>query len=102
MKSEVEIIAEAKEAAARGDYLAVVRATSGSFQTDLWAAAMTAHFGPTETHACWLDAEGRPSAEAIARFPAIGERMARARELVDNILAHYERQAARRAGAVSP
>jgi hypothetical protein len=95
MKSDAEIIGQAKEAAARGDYLAVVRVTSGSYMTDLWAAAMTAHYGPTGTHASRLGEDGRPTAETLAQFPEIAERMERARGTVTRAIEYYERYLAR-------
>lgn len=74
-----------------GDYLGVVRLLSGSYMTDLWAAAHTAHFGPCGTHPSRCDERGVPTAETMATFPRIGERMASARMRVVSLIAYYER-----------
>ncbi len=75
----------------QGGHLAALRVCSLLGWTDAWAAAMTAHFGPTGTHESRIDAEGRPSAETLAAFPAIGQRMAEGAKRFDNIIAWYER-----------
>lgn len=44
----------------------------------IWAAAMTAQYGPTGLHASYADEDGIPTAEALARFPDVARRMERA------------------------
>ena len=78
------------EAAARGDYLAIVRLSSGD-RSDLWAAAMTAHYGPCGTHKSRCNADDTVSAETLAEFPRIGERMTEARASVASLLSWYRR-----------
>lgn len=90
-RSVANILAAAKAAAERGDYLAIVRTTSGSHMTDLWAAAMTAHYGPCGIHADWTGPDGRPSAEALERIPSVGEDMRDAERRVARLISYYER-----------
>jgi hypothetical protein len=80
-----------KALAANGDYLGVVRAASGSYCTDLWAAAMTAHFGTTGLHKCWQKEDGTPSDEALERLPRLAADMEDARRRVARLVEHYER-----------
>lgn len=77
-------------AAERGDYLAIVRLSSGN-RSDLWAAAMTAHYGPCGTHKSRCNADDTVSAETLAEFPRIGERMTEARASVASLLSWYRR-----------
>lgn len=77
-------------AAERGDYLAIVRLSSG-FRNDLWAAAMSAHYGPCGTHKSRCNADDTVSAETLAEFPRIGERMTEARASVASLLSWYRR-----------
>ena len=83
-------------AAARGDFLAVLR-LSGGDRTDLWAAAMTAHYGPTGLHQAWCNSNGTPSAEALAKFPEIAQRMEDARERTIGLIDWYRRYESRNA-----
>lgn len=77
-------------AAGRGDFLAVVKLSCGT-RSDLWAAAMTAHYGPTGTHESRCNADGTPKAETLAAFPRIGAQMAEARERVIGLIECYRR-----------
>lgn len=90
-RSPSNILATAKAAAERGDYYAVVRTTSGSHMSDLWAAAITAHYGPTGIHTSWTNEDGTPSVEALAQFPDIPFEMNAAKERVRRLLSYYER-----------
>jgi hypothetical protein len=87
----VTMLQTAKALLCAGDYLGIVKLTSGSYMGDLWAAAMTAHYGPTGTHESRRGEDGRPTAETMAEYPEIGERMAAARERVVNLVRYYER-----------
>ncbi len=82
-------VAAAKKA--RG-WKGAIRVASALGLTDMWAAAMTAHYGPTGTHASRLDANGVPSAKTLAEFPRIGEAMAGAAERFDLLVAWYDRR----------
>lgn len=75
----VMLLQAAKTLLCAGDYRGIAKLVSGGYLTDLWAAAMTAHFGPCGAHPSRLDANGQPSAETLAEFPRLGERMAEAR-----------------------
>ena len=79
---------------ARGDYHAIVKFLSGSYATDMWAAAMTAHFGPSGIHKSWCNADGTPSAMCLEKCPDVGERMATARVRVTSLRAWYRRRLA--------
>jgi hypothetical protein len=70
---------------AAGDYLGIVHLTSGSYERDLWAAAMTAHYGPTGTHESWMGPDGTPNA-ACRALPDVARRMADARKRCANII----------------
>lgn len=87
----LSLLQAAKTLVCAGDYLGIVRLLSGSHMTDLWSAAMTAHYGPTGLHASWEGPDGRPSAECLARFPEVGERMAEARLRAAGLIGYYER-----------
>jgi hypothetical protein len=76
---------------AAGDYLGVVRLTCGSYERDLWAAAMTAHYGPTGTHESWLGPDGTPN-EACRALPDVARRMAAARERCASLIGWIARQ----------
>lgn len=56
-----------------------------------WAAAMTAHFGPTGLHPSWCDANGCPTPETLAECPGVRERMAEAEERWEHLIAWRER-----------
>lgn len=90
-RSTANILASAKRAAERSDYHAVIRTTSGSYMTDLWAAAMTAHWGPCGIHEFWRDETGRPSAEALVQIYWIGDAMRAAEKRIPTLIAYYER-----------
>lgn len=87
----VGIISQAKALADQGDYRAIVKLMSGSYRTDIWSAAMTAHFGPTGLHVCSQDpVTGVPSAECLAKIPSVGEVMSDAKKRVANMIAYYQ------------
>ena len=89
-------LSDIADAIADGDYLAVVRLTSGTM-SDLWAAAMTAHYGPCGIHQSRLGPNGTPSAETLAELPLVAEAMESAKVRCASLLAWEQRQAARRA-----
>ena len=49
--------------------------TSHSDCSDLWSAAMTAHYGPVGVHESYYGPDGRPTTEAITAFPRVAEAM---------------------------
>jgi hypothetical protein len=51
-----------------------------STMTAIWAAALTMVYGPTGMHKDWQDADGRPSAEALAKCPRVSQAMTDAAE----------------------
>jgi len=59
--------------------------------TDVWAAALTAHYGPTGTHKSRCDSAGVPSMETLAEFPRIGAAMDEAARRVDSLTGWYDR-----------
>jgi hypothetical protein len=81
---------------ARG-WRGAIRVASALGLRDVWAAAMTAHYGPTGTHASRLGVDGVPTVETMAEFPRIGEAMAEAAERFDSLVAWYDRQNAGKA-----
>jgi hypothetical protein len=61
---------------------AVIAAASGSSHNDVvccWELAMTAVYGPVGVHASWKDANGRPTAECLARFSNVRNAVENAR-----------------------
>ncbi len=82
--------------AARG-WKGAIRVASLLGLTDVWAAAMTAHYGPTGTHASRLGTDGVPTVETLAEFPRMGEAMTEAAARFDDLTAWYDRQNAGRA-----
>jgi len=81
----------AKTLVCAGDYEGIIRLFSGSYQRDLWAAAMTAHYGPTDLRLAYCCADGRPTPETLARFPSVARCMADARLNVVRLIGWYER-----------
>jgi hypothetical protein len=79
--------------AARG-WRGAIRVASLLGLTDVWAAAMTAHYGPTGTHASRIGNDGVPTVETLAEFPRLGEAMADAVERFDSLVAWYDRRTA--------
>ena len=65
------------------DALTIIREGSIKHGTTTWARAMTAHFGPVGIHLDWTDADGRPTPEALAKFPNIGHEMAKAQRWLE-------------------
>jgi hypothetical protein len=76
-----------------------IRVASLLHLSDVWAAAMTAHFGAGEIHPSRLGADGVPTVETMAEFPRIGERMAEAAEDFEHITGWYDRM---NAGKTAP
>ncbi len=74
-----------------GGWKAAIRMSSLLGGTDVWAAAMTANYGPTGTHPSRCDAEGRPTAETLDECPEVAQRMAEATERWERLLGWYER-----------
>jgi len=83
-------VALVRAARDHGGWLAALRVCSLLGWTQEWALAMTAHFGPTGIHESRLGSDGRPTAETLAAFPHIAERMAEAAERFDSYLARRE------------
>ena len=79
-----------RTAAAAGDYDSVARLTCGQ-ATQLWAAAMTAHYGPPSLHPDCLDPLGRPTAGARAELPTLEWVMADAAARVTSLVGWYDR-----------
>lgn len=76
---------------ARG-WRGAIRVASLLGLSDVWAAAMTAHYGPTGTHESRCGADGVPTVETLAKFPRIGEAMAEAAERFESLTAWHDRQ----------
>lgn len=90
---------ELKNAIEGKDWTAVIELTSGSNHVDvqnMWARAMTAKYGPVGTHASRLGTDGCPTAETLAEFPEIAQRMSEAAEGVSRAFGSYMRWLARR------
>lgn len=67
---------------------ALIEGCSGSstaWGERLWAAAMTEKYGPTGLHKSWTNADGSPSAEALATFPNIAARQNEARASIAGV-----------------
>jgi hypothetical protein len=75
---------------ARG-WQGAIRVASLLGLSDVWAAAMTAHYGPTGTCKSRCDANDVPTLETLAEFPRIGERMAAAAERFEGLTGWYDR-----------
>lgn len=75
----------------RGGWLAALRMASTLGWSEVWAAAMTAHFGPCGTHESRLGQDGRPTAETLAEFPEIARRMDEAAERFEGLLGWHIR-----------
>lgn len=85
-------LGQVKAAADTGSWKVLIDLTSGEpGLEDLWAAAMTAHFGPLGTHRDYLDADGRPSMATLVRFPEIARRMSEAAERAKGLVGWCER-----------
>ena len=86
--------AAVRNAADRCAWLEVIDLTSGhtnhSDISAIWCGAMTAHFGPTGTHAGYLDANGVPTDETLATFPDMRIRMLNAQRKVENGIERFE------------
>jgi hypothetical protein len=70
---------------------AAIRVASLTNLTDVWSAAMTAHFGPIGTHNSRCGSDGVPTVETMAEFPRIGEAMADAARRFESLTAWYDR-----------
>lgn len=64
-----------RAALAKGGYHAAIRMASLLGWTDVWSAAMSAHYGPTGTHPSRVGTDGRPTAETLAECPSVGRCM---------------------------
>ncbi len=69
-------LAQVKEALARKDYLAIIHITTGELSA-VWAAAMTAHYGPVGIHGSRLTPLGTPNAKT-RQIDMVRERMGEA------------------------
>lgn len=83
--SHAEWLAYVLAAYDREGFRGIVHATQGSHDTDVWAWAMTAHYGPVGMHECYTGPDGRPTAEGLA-FPRVRQDMAEARRMLSNAL----------------
>lgn len=72
-------------------WLGAIAVASALGLDDVWAAAMTAHFGPVGTHKSRCDANDVPTLETLAQFPRIGERMAEAARVFEGTARWYDR-----------
>lgn len=84
---------EAQVAADAGDFLAVIELARGTYRTDIWSAAMTAHYGPTSLHPSWRGEDGQPSAECLARFADVVSCVEAAKGRVKSLIGYFLRQA---------
>lgn len=76
--------AQIKEAVARRDWLAVIHLASGSDMGDMWAAAMTAHYGPTGLHISWtVPGFDTPSKRLLSASESVKWRMERSVERLE-------------------
>ncbi len=69
---------------------ALIATTCGSnYDVDcaLWAAAVRAHYGPTDLHSSRCNADGTPSTDALRECPSIAVHMDAARERIEALLA---------------
>jgi hypothetical protein len=85
-------VALVRRALSRGGMLAALRMCSKLGWSEEWAAAMTAHYGPTGIHEDYLDADGRPTMETLAKFPQIADSMRAGQERFESLMAWQERQ----------
>jgi len=74
-----------------------IRVASALGLSDAWSAAMTAYFGPTEIHESYLDADGVPTTETLAKFPRIADAMVDAAERFERLTALYDHRNAGKA-----
>lgn len=72
-----------------GRWLAIVRLEHS--RTDIWAAAMTAHYGPTGIHESWCNPDGTPSEKCLAECPDVAPRMEEAKRNVLGLIGWYRR-----------
>lgn len=84
-----------KTAMCAGDYRGLARLLSGSYMGDLWAAAITATYGPTGLHPSRCDTSGAPTEETLRAYPRVAQAMAEAREDIVCLIRWYERNAGR-------
>ena len=78
-----------RDLAIAGDWHGVIKATSGSNNSDmtyLWALAMTAHYGPTWLHASRVGAGGRPDPAKCADVPQVFVTMREAGDKIRRLL----------------
>jgi hypothetical protein len=76
-----------------GGEKAVIKAASGNSHGDVshcWCLAMNVVYGPTRLHESWLDENGRPSAEALAKFPDLAGEIERNRSRLRSFLGVYD------------
>lgn len=59
--------------------------------TELFAAALTMHYGPTGLHISRCNADETPSAETLAKFPEVAQRMERAKAKAAREIDAFER-----------
>lgn len=86
-------IAAVRNAADRCAWREVIDLTSGHTNHidiyAIWSGAMTAHFGPTGTHADYLDADGGPTDATLEAFPSMRDAMIRAQMKIENAFGMY-------------
>lgn len=70
-----------------------LRTVSCNTRCDLWAAAMTAHFGPVGLHESYRGENGAPTPEALASFPTVMRAMRDATERMRYLVTVARREA---------
>ncbi len=84
-------VALIRAALSKGGWRAAFRMASLLSWHDVWAAGMTAHYGPTGIHPSRCGADGCPTAETLATCPGVAERMLAAADRFERLLGWYER-----------
>ena len=80
-----------RAAFASGGWRGAIRVASVLGMSDVWAIAMSAHFGPLGTHNSRCGADGVPTAETLAEFPRIGAAMAESARKFEYVTGWYDR-----------
>jgi hypothetical protein len=88
----LDVVAKLETIAATGNLRHLIKASSRCvYATELWTAAMTAHWGPAGIHKSWTNPDGTPSAECLEKCIEVAPAMREARERIPHILASYRR-----------
>lgn len=96
--TRLDILGHSNQGAARVKAAKAARGWRGAIKvasllglSDVWNAAMNAHFGPLGTHESRRGSDGVPTVETMAEFPRIGEFMAEGARMFDNVISYHER-----------